>query len=109
MNLSINILLLSIFLFFRYVRANHGILLCLISLICLIASALFSKNNTNILFFIIIVAFFIFEIFVAILKERHHSIILKIQTGYKPLETIYHYIIFGLVIFIWNYYWQSLG
>lgn len=98
MDISIFCLLLAIFLFFRYVRANKSILLCFVSLASLCISVYFSKNNTSILLFI--VAVIIFEIFIAILKERKNLSILKIQAGYKPAETIYHYIIFAIVTFV---------
>lgn len=92
-----NILFIYVFLIgnfftlFRYVRANRSILyfpFCLLFL----GFVIYVAKNISILLTSLLVLLGLLEIYVAFLKERKHPAIIKFQSGYKPFETIYHFV-----------------
>ena len=88
--------LIAGFFFFRYIRANKTIAYLMPNFFFLGISAYKAKN---IILICLIAALIVLEIYVAYLKEKKSPFITKIQQGYKPGETLYHYIIFGIIVF----------
>lgn len=97
-NLALFYFLIATFLFFRYIRANKSILTLLFNFIFL-GLTIYEVRN-NIICVILLVGLIASEIYIAFLKEKKNSLILKVQKDYKPAETILHYIIFGVIVFI---------
>lgn len=90
--------LIATFLFFRYIRANKSILILVFNFIFL--GLIIYEIRNNIIYVILLVGLIASEIYIAFLKEKKHPLILKAQKDYKTAESILHYIIFGLVVFI---------
>ena len=90
-------LLIAGFFFFRYLRANKTVAY-LIPNFAFLGIAIYKTENVMYIF--LIIALIILEIYAAYLKENKHPIMLKIQKGYKPGESILHYIIFAIIVFI---------
>jgi len=97
-NMAIMYLLLALFLFVRYIRANKNIIVLIASLV-FCGLAIYNLKDF-ILWMFLLIGFALLAIYIAFLKEKKDTRILKIQAGYKPLETIFHYIIFGVITFI---------
>lgn len=91
-------LFLAAFLLFRYVRADRSILLFFFSLF-FIGLAIFESKN-NLLSIVILSIIALASGYVALLKEKKHPFILKIQKGYKPVEYMAHAIFFVVIIFL---------
>ena len=91
-------LLMSSFLFFRYIRANKAIVLFLMSLF-FTALAIYESRHSVLL---LITLFFWagLQVIIAYLKERGDARIKRLQRGYKTTEIIIHYISFGVIAFL---------
>lgn len=92
-------LITNFFILFRYIRANQNIFyfsVCLLSL----GLAIYITENISILLTSLLIIIGLLEIFIAFFKERKHPAIIKMQSGYKPLETIYHFIIFMIIYWL---------
>jgi hypothetical protein len=96
-NLALFYFLIASFLFFRYIRANRSVVTLLFSFLFLGLTVYEVRNN--IVYVFLMVMLIALEILVSFLKEKKHSYILRIQKGYKPLESILHYVIFGIIVF----------
>ena len=89
---------IALFLLFRYLRANRTILLFFFSLFFIILAIYESKTNILLIFILSIIA--LASSYLALLKEKRHPFIVKIQKGYKPVEYIAHAIFFVVIIFL---------
>lgn len=96
-NLALFYFLIASFLFLRYIRANKSVVMLVFNFIFLGLTIYASRNN--IIYVILLVGLIAAEIYVAFLKEKKDSCILKIQKGYKPAESILHYVIFFVIVF----------
>lgn len=95
-NLALFYFLIATFLFFRYVRANKSILILLFNFIFL-GLTIYEVRN-NIIYIILLVGLIASEIYIAFLKEKKNPLILTMQRGYKPTETVLHYVIFFVIV-----------
>lgn len=98
MNLITFNLLISSFLFFRYIRANKTIFLFLPSLF-FTAFAIYESRH-NIILLIILSFWACLQIIVAYLKEKEDIRIKKLQKGYKPSEIVIHFIGFFIIVLL---------
>jgi len=89
---------LALFLLFRYLRADKSILIFIFSLFFM-GLAIF-ESKTNILSIVILSVIALASGYLALLKEKRHPFIVKIQKGYKPVEYIAHVIFFVVVILL---------
>lgn len=96
-NLALFYFLIASFLFFRYIRANKNVITLVFNFIFLGLTIYEVRNNT--VYVILLAGLIASEIYIAFLKEKKDSRILKIQKGYKPKESILHYVIFFLIVF----------
>lgn len=91
-------LLLALFLFFRYLRANMNAAMLLASFVFMGVTIYEAKGN--IAFTLIVIVLIITQIYVAFLKYKKHPRIITLQSGYKPSEAILHYLVFGILFSI---------
>lgn len=96
-DLALFYFLIAGFLFCRYIRANKTVVTLLFNFIFL-GLAIY-KIRGNIKYVLLMIVLIALEIYIAFLKEKKHSYILRIQKGYKPVETIIHYVIFFVIAF----------
>ncbi len=96
--LSILNLLIAGFLFFRYLRANKGAVVLAGNFI-FIGLAIYEIRQ-NVVYLLVMCTVLVLEIYIIFLKANKNPHVLKIHEGYKPEETVLHYIIFGLIAFV---------
>lgn len=89
--------MVALFFFFRYIRANKSISYLIINFTLL--SITIYEIRDAIEYVVLLVGLIALEVYVAFLKEKKNPFILAIQKGYKPVETIMHYIIFFVIVF----------
>jgi len=97
MLLAIVWFLFSLFLFVRYIRAGKTFLFFLFA--CFFLSWSFWESKL-LLFRIVISVIAIDMIVMAILKERRNPLVVRLQKGYTIKESIVHYALFGVVLFM---------
>lgn len=93
LNLSI-----ALYLFFRYLRANKNIIIFFFSLFFVGLGIFESRNDPFAIVILSVIA--LAAILLALLKEKRHPLILKLQQGYKPAEVILYSIIFFVLILL---------
>lgn len=97
-NVVLFYLLINAFVLFRYVRANRSIVM-FVSGFLFLGLALYEARNSGRYFFLF-VGLAVLELYIAFLKEKKAPLILKLQAGYKPFETVLHFAIFLIISFL---------
>lgn len=91
-------LLLALFLFFRYLRANMNIAMLLANFIFMGVAIYEAKGNIT--FTIFVIGLIMMQVYIIVLKFKNDPRITRFQAGYKPSEKILHYIIFAIALSI---------
>lgn len=91
-------LLLALFLFFRYIRVNMNVVMLLASFVFMGVTIYEAKGN--IAFTLLVISLIIMQVYIVLLKNKKNPRIIAFQAGYKPSETILHYIVFGILLSI---------
>lgn len=90
-------LLIAVFLFFRWLRANKGIIVIGASLF-FSAFSLYEMRK-GFLFIFLTCGLIIVEIYAIYLKMEHAPRIAVFQKGFTRAESILHYVLFGIIVF----------
>jgi hypothetical protein len=98
LRVSLFSLLLALFLFFRYFRANMSVVVLFAAFVFMGVSIYEAKGN--IVFTIVVIGLIILQAYIVILKFKNDPRIVRFQAGCKSSETILHYIVFAIMISI---------
>ncbi len=91
-------LLIALFLFFRYLRANMNVAMLLANFVFMGVTIYEAKGN--VVFTIFVIVLLMLQVYIVFLKYKKHPRIIAIQANYKPSETILHYIVFAILLSI---------
>lgn len=89
---------LALFLYFRYLRANMSVVMLLANFVFIGVTIYEAKGNIP--FTIFVLGVIILQVYIVILRYKKDPRIIRFQAGYKPSETVLHYIVFAIMISI---------